>query len=172
MVRRRRSFVWCGGWYFHFRVVNFSFCQILYHQFFSIVASSSNLAASIMTPTMLLTFIFSIYYSIYVSIVEIFFSWSMRFDEKLFVVSFCNVVSSERRSVSGARFTSTLLRFFNYSRFLKYFFGLIKNVLDCSVKEIFLHKWWWWCSNCGGFSRWSDVISGSRLCVYVRRHNE
>ena len=116
LFRRLGGVVLFYGLYFHvkgvdvFHIIRFDLVNFLFNFF-----SGSNLVASILPPTLLLTLVFLILSSNNVESLERTFSCSICFDENLFVVSFKTFVSSERLSVSDFGLTSSFPILIYYS---------------------------------------------------------
>ena len=99
-------------WSRFFSYDKFDLIKFLFNLF-----SSSKFAASVLSPTLLLKLIFPIRSSKYVGSIEIWFTWSISFDENLLVGSFRALVSSHRRSFSKFEinlFISNILQFFMF----------------------------------------------------------
>ena len=147
--------------------------------YISIIVSISNLSASNVPQYILLTLILLICSSKDVAGVEKFFCCSMILDENLFVVYFrfgCILKGGVFLIWNEpVHFQSSLV--LNNSFLSNSSVHSIENQTDKSWIEVvwklkFWQKWWSWCSNFGGVSRYSNVIIGSISCAYGGKHNE
>ena len=145
----------------------------------SIVASSSDVAASILFPTLLLVHMFWRVHHI---------MWYRKWLSSLgdlVLMKTCHfslgtLVSSARKSyivprlISSSCYLSNIaLKPASYScRLFKNFIKTGKHFFECDINAILSKKMWMQEMNGGDFSRYSKILSGSGLCVSGRRHNE
>ena len=117
----------------------FMWSALISSGFISIFSSSSNLADSILPPTLFMALLLSSRSSKYVAGVEICLSCSTIFDEN-FVFFYCLGVLWELQC-----FWFDINQFFilfvkNFMLFVKQIFVLVNYGLDCGVKERFQHN--------------------------------
>ena len=190
LVRRWIKFVLFDVWYFHVKLVDFFMLSALISSKKSIVNSISNLNYSILTPTLLLKIIFQDVFlmvwwlnkdNFLVQLVLVKTWWLFIlalwyllrgaviifwYEPLLFQCSFII------RVVFSLNWFNSLCCLSNISSFRENLSSYLEKLDWIFFREIFWHKWWWWCINCGGLSRWIVVITGYVSCVCRGRHDE